>query len=91
MLNNILLCNIILHKWGKNNTKLCCFCQENETVSHLLFECVYARKVWKCVNDVLQVGDIISHDNVIFGVDLNLSMNYIVSIIVYYSFGRVAR
>ena len=36
------------------------------------------------MNDVLQVGDVISHDNVIFGVDLDSSMNYVVSIIVYY-------
>ena len=43
-----------------------------------------ARKVWTFVNDVLQVGDVISHDNVIFGVDLDSSMNYVVSIIVYY-------
>ena len=27
-------------------------------------------KLWKFVNDVLLVGDVISHDNVIFGVDL---------------------
>ena len=84
ILNNILPCNTNLHKWGKSDTKLCCFCQEDETVSHLLFECVYARKVWTFVNDVLQVGDVISHDNVIFGVDLDSSMNYVVSIIVYY-------
>ena len=40
--------------------------------------------MWKFVNDVLQVGDVISHDNVIFGVELDSSMNYVVSIIVYY-------
>ena len=84
ILNNILPCNTNLHKWGKSDTKLCCFCQEDETVSHLLFECVYAGKVWKFVNDVLQVGDVISHDDVIFGVDLNSSMNSVVSIVVYY-------
>ena len=41
ILNNILPCNANLHKWGKSDTKLCCFRQEDETVSHLLFECVY--------------------------------------------------
>ena len=30
------------------------------------------------MNDVQQIGDVISHDNVIFGVDLNSSMNYVV-------------
>ena len=36
------------------------------------------------MNDVLQVGDAISHDNVTFRVDLHSSMNYVVLIIVYY-------
>ena len=36
------------------------------------------------MDDVLQVGDVISHGNVIFGVDFNSSMNCVVSIIVYY-------
>ena len=71
----------------KSNNKLCCFCPD-ETVSHLLFECVYTRKVWKFVIDVLQVGGFISHDHVIFGVDLNLSMDHIVSIIVYYIYKK---
>ena len=33
------------------------------------------------MHDVLQVGDVISHDDVILGVDLNLSINYVVSFI----------
>ena len=51
-------------------------CKEDETVSHLLCEYRNPRKVWNFVSNVLQVADVISPDNVIFGVDLNLSMKY---------------
>ena len=83
ILNNILPCNRNLFKWGKSDTNLCHFCQEEESVSHLLFECTYAQKVWKLVNDVFQLGEI-SHDDVIFGTELDLSMNYVFSVIIYY-------
>ena len=39
ILNNILPCNRNLFKCGKSDTNLCHFCQEEESVSHLLFEC----------------------------------------------------
>ena len=42
----------------------------------------------KLVNDVFHLGhtishDNISHDNVMFGVDVDLCMNYVYSIIIY--------
>ena len=83
ILNNILPCNRNLFKWGKSNTNLCHFCQEEESASHLLFECTYAQNVWKLVNDVFQLGEIISHDDVIFDTELDLSMNYVFSVIIY--------
>ena len=42
ILNNILPCNRNLFKWGKCDTNLCHFCQEEESVGHLLLECTYA-------------------------------------------------
>ena len=40
--------------------------------------------VWKLVNDVFQLGEVISHDDVIFGTELDLPMNYVFSVIIYY-------
>ena len=37
ILNNILPCNRNLRKWGKSDTDLCCFCQEEDNISHLLY------------------------------------------------------
>lgn len=85
ILNNILPCNRNLYKWGKRDTVLCDICQEEETISHLLYYCRYAQTVWSVINQVFgnEYGDI-SHDNVIFGVDLDMSLNYVISIVVYY-------
>ena len=62
------------------------FCQEEESVSHLLFECTYTQKVWKLVNDVFQLDDIISHGDVILVLSLILSTNYVFSVIIYYTY-----
>ena len=45
---------------------------------------ICAQKIWKLVNDVFHSGHAISHYNVLFGVDLDLFVNYVFSIIIYY-------
>jgi hypothetical protein len=52
ILNNILPCNKNLYKWGKSERMSCYFCNVDDTISHLLFECVYAKNVWKIVKHV---------------------------------------
>ena len=69
ILNDILPCNRNLFKWEKSDTNLCLFCQEEESVSHLLYDCICAQKIWKLVKDVFHLRHAISHDDVIFGVD----------------------
>ena len=44
---------------------------------------ICAQKIWKLVNDVFHLGHAISHDNVVFGVDLDLSVNNVFPIIIY--------
>ncbi len=84
ILNNILPCNRNLYKWGKTDSMLCYFCNENETISHLLFECTYAKNVWRLIQNVFFIDKEITHDMVLFGKDLSMSLNYIFSIVVYY-------
>ena len=69
ILNNILPCNRNLLKWGKSETNLCCFCQEEETISHLLFYCTYAESIWEVVNNTLLHGENATHDMILFGYD----------------------
>ena len=84
ILNNILPCNRNLLKWGKSETNLCCFCQEEETISHLLFYCTYAKSIWEVVNNALLHGENVTHDMVLFGYDTDKVFNHLFSIIVYY-------
>ena len=42
------------------------------------------KKVCKLANDVFQMGEVISHDDEIFGTELDLSMNYVFSVITRY-------
>ena len=40
--------NLIKRKW-KGSAK-CCFCNSNETIQHLFFDCHMARFVWNAVS-----------------------------------------
>ena len=39
--------NLIKRKWRGN--KQCCFCNTQETIQHLFFDCHVARFVWRCI------------------------------------------
>ena len=84
ILNNILPCNKNLCKWGIGDTELCCFCQEEENVSHLLFQCPHVKDIWEAVSVLMPGGQAISHDMVIFGLGLDIVLNHVLSIIVYF-------
>ena len=62
----------------------CYFCNTDDTISHLLFECAYAKNVWRIVKHVFFNNHEITHDMVIFGKGLSIALNYIFSIYVYY-------
>jgi hypothetical protein len=36
--------NLVKRNW--HGTEKCCFCNNNETIQHLFFDCVLARFVW---------------------------------------------
>jgi hypothetical protein len=42
-----------LNKKGLMKNRQCCFCNENKSVSHLFFECVVAKVLWKYVSEFL--------------------------------------
>jgi hypothetical protein len=39
--------------------KSCLFCKECESIHHLFFECVVAKRTWCCISDILKrdLGD----------------------------------
>ncbi len=84
ILNNILPCNRNLYKWGKSETKMCSFCQEEENISHLLYSCTYAQYIWSIVTRSLDSEKYVTHDTVIFGLGLDTPLSYLFSIVIYY-------
>ncbi|XP_058777120.1 uncharacterized protein LOC131651476 [Vicia villosa] len=44
-----------LRKFGMLESDECCFCHNQETIQHLLFECHKSKAVWKEVLDWLQI------------------------------------
>ncbi len=83
ILNNILPCNRNLYKWRKIDSNVCKLCNEEETISHLLYECKYIQTVWKVVSRGLFDSRDVTHNMVIFGSDLSISFNYVFSMIIY--------
>ena len=67
LVDNIPPCNRNLHKWGKRDRNLCLFCQEEESISHLLYYCTRAKSIWDLIQNVILVDDNITNDMVIFG------------------------
>jgi hypothetical protein len=44
-----------LNKKGMQKPEKCVFCEENESISHLFFECSVAKIIWKSVSEYLGV------------------------------------
>ncbi len=86
--NYKLICNIIntrtnISKWNKNVNANCQFCNNRQTVKHLLFECPRVENLWKLIGNILQVnirykhlviGNVVEND---FILNRNLVLSYI--------------
>ena len=81
ILQNILPCNANLFRWKKINTNNCALCANVESVSHLIYECSYAKEIWRDVEIALDI--VTSLNMVIFGINKDQTLNTILSIIVY--------
>jgi hypothetical protein len=60
--NKLATVNNLNKKGLKKNTQ-CCLCGENESISHMFFECVVAKVTWEYVRELLGIkigGDYIS-------------------------------
>ena len=80
-MQNILPCNANLFRWKKINTNNCALCANVESVSHLIYECSYAKEIWRHVEITL---DIVTSLNMVnFGINKDHTLNTILSSIVY--------
>ena len=50
LLNRAITTNVIRHKWSKDTSPTCAFCNNApETVLHVLYECIISNKLWAVV------------------------------------------
>ena len=52
LLHGILPCNKNLMKWKIRMNDKCDVCQQQQTIKHLLFECIYVKPLWEIVEEI---------------------------------------
>ena len=56
ILQNILPCGKVLHKWQHNISDKCNHCGEIETVEHMLFNCSTISIIWQTISKCIKVN-----------------------------------
>jgi hypothetical protein len=81
VINHILPCNVNLKHWRKSNTEMCNICNTEETIEHLLYQCHYAQSIWR---DLFRLAGVsITLAEIVIGNKLNLSYNFVVTLVAY--------
>jgi len=60
------------------------FCNTEESVIHMLYECIEAEALWSLVRNALRIENTLNVYMIIFGQGQNNSSNHLFSIITYY-------
>ena len=53
VLHRILPCNVNLVKWKKKNSKQCQLCYSDETIEHLLYNCIFVKTLWNNLGSLM--------------------------------------
>ena len=81
LLHDILPCNVNLVKWRKRNNPNCKICNVEETTSHMLYYCKYAKSIWKDFNQ--KIGFEVEIQDVITGCGLSQEVDLLISLVSY--------
>lgn len=52
---NLLTTNISVSKWDKNNSGNCDFCDTQENIKHLIFECDLIKPIWSKISQLIKI------------------------------------
>ena len=61
ILHNILPCGKLVSKWDSTTPMHCLFCQEVESIEHMLFECSRVKNIWMKMSLVFNVNIQLKH------------------------------
>ena len=80
VLHNILPCGKLVSKWDTNTSMYCLYCQEVESIQHLLFECRRVLNIWDIISTALNVN--IKLKQVIIGYHGDSRIGYVRNVII---------
>ena len=82
VLHNILACNDKLSKWEKTQSPTCSVCKEKKDISHMLYNCLRIKLIWKSISNCLNLNVLLKH--VILGIqcDNYISENQFICIVI---------
>lgn len=55
LLHNMLTTTISVSKWDKNNSGNCDFCDTQENIKHLIFECDLIKPIWSKISQLIKI------------------------------------
>ena len=79
LLHNILPCNSKLHSWGIHHSNTCAFCDQIETVDHILFSCKDVVHLWNKLLPLFNMNDLNIYEMIFECSDL--TMTWVLSLI----------
>ncbi len=56
MLHNILPCGKLVNKWNKSVSARCVYCNEDETIKHIYYDCNRVNNIWRLLGKVLKMN-----------------------------------
>ena len=97
ILFNILPCGSNLVKWKIKDDGCCTICKHQEDILHLIYECIYVERLWKCVKTITGLN--IGIREIIFGDNINEEVNMFISLVIFtiykewlrYSYDNISR
>ena len=78
-MHNIYPKNYMLYKWGLSETPECSFCNENETLKHVLVECEISKESFMNYRKLLEITNqncLLTEAEIIFGVKKQMAITH---------------
>ena len=79
VIHKILPCNVNLKRWKKTENDKCSICGCTETIEHLLYECMYAKSIWKEIECIFKIN--INIQDIILSRMANEQFSFLISLI----------
>ena len=84
LLHRIVPCGLSLSKWNHNISERCCYCNEVESIEHMLFNCTRVQRIWNIVNTMLSLKMNVKYIVIGFPYSEYSEKEYCISVVAYF-------